>query len=88
VAFVSTPVCDALLRGRLIQLTDVKTLNDFVNGHLDEPLDGGDLRYVAIRPEDILVGREAPDGMQENVFPGIVAAVFCQGFTYEVHVRA
>lgn len=48
----------------------------------------GDRRYVAIRPEDILVGRESPDGTQENVFPGTVTAVLSQGFTYEIHVSA
>jgi len=44
-------------------------------------------RHVAIRPEDITVSIDAFSLNRKNIFPGNVAAVASQGFTYEVHVR-
>ena len=60
-------------------------------GGLEIRLNGlpeGDYRYVAIRPEDIVIRRGLSADKQESGFPGTVAAVFSQGFTYEVHVNA
>jgi molybdate/tungstate transport system ATP-binding protein len=60
-------------------------------GGLEIPLNGvpeGHRHYVAIRPEDIVVGREVSANQQEKAFPATVTAVFSQGFTYELHVRA
>jgi molybdate/tungstate transport system ATP-binding protein len=45
-------------------------------------------RYVAIRPEDITMARNSFPSTHENTFPGLVASITSQGFTYEVHVKA
>jgi molybdate/tungstate transport system ATP-binding protein len=44
--------------------------------------------YLAIRPEDIVLSREALSSSMRNSFRGVVTGVFDQGFYYEVHVRA
>ncbi|QTA86067.1 ABC transporter ATP-binding protein [Desulfonema magnum] len=44
--------------------------------------------HIAIRPEDILITRDAFSSTVRNMFKGKVAGVFAQGFTYEVHIRA
>lgn len=44
--------------------------------------------HIAIRPEDIMISREAFSADIRNTFQGKVVAVLDQGFTYEVHIRA
>jgi molybdate/tungstate transport system ATP-binding protein len=44
--------------------------------------------YIAIRPEDIVLSREAVSSSMRNSFAGSVSAVIDQGFYYEVHVRS
>ena len=44
-------------------------------------------RHVAIRPEDITVGKDSVSMNRGNTLSGVVSAVADQGFTYEVHVR-
>ena len=44
--------------------------------------------YIAIRPEDIVISREAIASSMRNSFKGGVTGIFDQGFYYEVHVRA
>ncbi len=44
--------------------------------------------YIAIRPEDIVISREAFSSGIPNRFKGKVVGVLDQGFTYEVHLRA
>ena len=44
--------------------------------------------YIAIRPEDIVLSREALSSSMRNSFRGVVTGVFDQGFYYEVQVRA
>lgn len=44
-------------------------------------------RFVAIRPEEIVLAKEtrpADDG--GNIFQGVVARIIPQGFTYEIHI--
>jgi molybdate/tungstate transport system ATP-binding protein len=65
------------------EVADIGGLEIRLNG-----LPEGDRRYVAIRPEDIVVRRELSAGKQESAFSATVTAVFSQGFTYEVHVSA
>jgi molybdate/tungstate transport system ATP-binding protein len=43
--------------------------------------------YIAIRPEDIVISKEAFTSSMRNTFQGKVAGVLDQGFYYEVHVR-
>lgn len=42
--------------------------------------------YIAIRPEDIVISREALSSSMRNSFRGIITGVFDQGFYYEVHL--
>ena len=44
--------------------------------------------YIAIRPEDIVISKEAIASSMRNSFKGAVTGIFDQGFYYEVHVRA
>ena len=44
--------------------------------------------YIAIRPEDIVISKEAIASSMRNSFKGAVTEIFDQGFYYEVHVRA
>ena len=44
--------------------------------------------YIAIRPEDIVISREAIASSMRNSFKAGVTGIFDQGFYYEVHVRA
>jgi molybdate/tungstate transport system ATP-binding protein len=44
--------------------------------------------YIAIRPEDIVLSREALSSSMRNSYRGVVAGIFDQGFYYEVQVRA
>ena len=44
--------------------------------------------YIAIRPEDIVLSREALSSTMRNSFRGVVTGIFDQGFYYEVQVRA
>ncbi len=44
--------------------------------------------YIAIRPEDIVISRDALTSSMRNSFRGVVTGMFDQGFYYEVHVRA
>ena len=44
--------------------------------------------YIAIRPEDIVISKEALSSSMRNSFRGIVTGIFDQGFYYEVHMRA
>lgn len=43
--------------------------------------------YIAIRPEDIVISKEALHSSMRNSFPGTVTGVFDQGFYYEVHIE-
>ncbi|GAJ24050.1 unnamed protein product, partial [marine sediment metagenome] len=43
--------------------------------------------YIAIRPEDIVLSKEAFSSSMRNSFRGTVSGVFDRGFYYEVHVR-
>ncbi|MBW1779749.1 MAG: ABC transporter ATP-binding protein [Deltaproteobacteria bacterium] len=44
--------------------------------------------HIAIRPEDIVISRDAVSSGIRNRFTGKVVGVFDQGFTYEVHLKA
>jgi len=44
--------------------------------------------YIAIRPEDIVISREAFSSSMRNLFPGSVTTIIDQGFCYEVHVQS
>jgi molybdate/tungstate transport system ATP-binding protein len=44
--------------------------------------------YIAIRPEDIVISREALSSSMRNSFRGVVTGIFDQGFYYEVHLGA
>lgn len=44
--------------------------------------------HIAIRPEDVEVGKKASGSNTENVFQGRIVGIFDQGFTYEVHIQA
>ncbi|MCD6353842.1 MAG: ABC transporter ATP-binding protein [Proteobacteria bacterium] len=43
--------------------------------------------YIAIRPEDIVISKEALHSSMRNSFLGTVIGVFDQGFYYEVHIE-
>jgi len=49
---------------------------------------GNHHRHAAIRPEDLVVSRTAPDQVEEPVFRGKVSAVIGGGFGHEVCVQA
>lgn len=42
--------------------------------------------YIAIRPEDIVISREALASSMRNSFRGVVTGILDQGFYYEVHL--
>jgi molybdate/tungstate transport system ATP-binding protein len=44
--------------------------------------------YIAIRPEDIVISRDALTSSMRNSFRGVITGMLDQGFYYEVHVRA
>ena len=44
--------------------------------------------YIAIRPEDIVIGRRRFTSSMRNSFPAVVTAIIDQGFYYEVHVQS
>lgn len=43
--------------------------------------------FIAIRPEDILLGPRALRLNGGNTFEGMITSIIDQGFTYEIHVR-
>ncbi|MBE9547245.1 MAG: ABC transporter ATP-binding protein [Proteobacteria bacterium] len=43
--------------------------------------------YIAIRPEDIVLSKDAFASSMRNSFRGTVSGIFDRGFYYEVHVR-
>jgi molybdate/tungstate transport system ATP-binding protein len=63
----------------------------FVSG-LEIELEGAPInsnRYiVAIRPEDIVISREAVSSSMRNSFPAVATGIIDQGFCYEVHVQS
>jgi molybdate/tungstate transport system ATP-binding protein len=42
--------------------------------------------HVAIRPEDIVIGLNAPESNLNNSFAGVITSIIDQGFLYEVYV--
>lgn len=42
--------------------------------------------YIAIRPEDIVISKEALSSSMRNAFRGVVTGILDQGFYYEVHL--
>ena len=44
-------------------------------------------RFIAIRPEDIIISNVPPEPAEPNVFRGAVTAVIDQGFSYEIQLE-
>lgn len=43
--------------------------------------------HIAIRPEDIIIGKQPAASDTRNTLEGQVAGLFDQGFSYEVHIQ-